>query len=297
MGGLTEVEIQYRREGGLYYRCDEKFSVGHRCKNKDLQVLKEEVREDGDDGKCEQQEEEVRATVQIVEMALNSVVGLTLPKTIKIAGNIREQPIVVLIDGGATHNFISTTVVEKLHLLLSPLEKYGVQLGIGATLPREEICKGVQLTLQGIEIMEDFLPLELGNTDVILGVQWLETLGGTYTNWKTHVMKFRLGNEIVVLQGDPSLHKTLISLKVMMRVIKHEEHGALVELGSTTVAASQPKEDTTTMMKRVLTKFGDVFSMPQELLPKREKEHAIILKDGASPVSVHLYRYPQIQKD
>ncbi|XP_068634605.1 uncharacterized protein [Aristolochia californica] len=228
---LTEAEIQYRRERGLCYSCDEKFSAGHRCKKKDLQVmilqeLEEEVMEDSDDGKCEKQEEEVSVVAQIVEVSLNSVVGLTLPKTIKIAGSIGEQPVVVLIDGVATHNFISTTVVQKLHLPLSPTAKYGVQLGTGAILPREGICKRVRLTLQGIEIVEDFLPLELGSTDVILGVQWLETLGGTYTNWKTHVMKFRVGNEMVVLQGYPSLHKTLVSLKAMMRTIKRDMVGS-----------------------------------------------------------------------
>ena len=31
--------------------------------------------------------------------------------------------------------------------------------------------------------MEDFLPLTLGNLDVILEVQWLESLGIIYSNW------------------------------------------------------------------------------------------------------------------
>lgn len=36
---LTDAEVQVKRERGLCYRCDEKFTVGHRCKNKELQVL------------------------------------------------------------------------------------------------------------------------------------------------------------------------------------------------------------------------------------------------------------------
>lgn len=31
--------------------------------------------------------------------------------------------------------------------------------------------------LQGVKIVEDFLPLDLGGFDLILGMQWLETLG------------------------------------------------------------------------------------------------------------------------
>ena len=36
---LTETEIQNKRAKGLCFRCDEKFSPGHRCKDKSLQVL------------------------------------------------------------------------------------------------------------------------------------------------------------------------------------------------------------------------------------------------------------------
>ena len=36
---LTDVEIQLRREKGLCYRYDEKFSLGHRCKRRELNVM------------------------------------------------------------------------------------------------------------------------------------------------------------------------------------------------------------------------------------------------------------------
>ena len=51
-------------------------------------------------------------------------------------------------------------------------------MGTGVVIKGEGICKGVIHTIQNIEIVEDFLPLELGSADIILGMQWLETLGG-----------------------------------------------------------------------------------------------------------------------
>lgn len=38
-------------------------------------------------------------------------------------------------------------------------------------IKEDEICKGVVLEMQVAEIIEDFLPLELGSLDVILGVK------------------------------------------------------------------------------------------------------------------------------
>lgn len=45
------------------------------------------------------------------------------------------------------------------------------------------VCKGVVLQMEGgLVVEDDFLPLGLGNSDVILGVQWLETLGTVVSN-------------------------------------------------------------------------------------------------------------------
>ena len=49
-----------------------------------------------------------------VEISLNSVVGIMNPKTLRASGNIGEQPVVVLIDPGATHNFLNQKLVEML---------------------------------------------------------------------------------------------------------------------------------------------------------------------------------------
>lgn len=45
------------------------------------------------------------------------------------------------------------------------------------------ICKGVVVLLPNIDVIEDFLPVKLGCTDVILGMKWLETLGRMQVNW------------------------------------------------------------------------------------------------------------------
>lgn len=52
-------------------------------------------------------------------------------------------------------------------------------MGIGTTIHGKSICKGVVVALSKFTLKEDFLPLELGDIDLILGMQWLQTLAMT----------------------------------------------------------------------------------------------------------------------
>ena len=102
---------------------------------------------------------------------MNSIVGLTTPQIMKLRGDIEGQLVVVLIDGGATHNFIAAKVVQQLGLEREDMAGYGVILGTGMAVQGAGVCKGVKLNLQNLQVVEDFFPLELGSSDVILGMK------------------------------------------------------------------------------------------------------------------------------
>lgn len=236
------------------------------------------------------------------EISLNSVIGISSSKTMKLLGEIMGQRVVVLIDPGATHNFVSLEAVEKLGLPIIPSKSFGVSLGTGANVQGEGECKSVVLHLQGVTIIEDYLPLSLGNSDLILGVQWLEKLGTVATNWKTQTLKFKLGEDNVTLKGDPSLERTMISLKAMLKTIRKGGEGFLVEFNCLDAKVeSQDDHDSSNIgpsyLQSVLQQHDKVFHMPKGLPPSRGHEHIINLKEGTDPVSVRPYRYPQSQKD
>ncbi|XP_010521015.1 PREDICTED: uncharacterized protein LOC104800012 [Tarenaya hassleriana] len=136
---------------------------------------------------------------------MNSVIGLTSPKTFKVAGTIGRQGVVVLVDSGATHNFMSVEVITKLGLRPVHTSGYGVFLGNGLTVQGEGICQAVTLYVQNLAIVADFLPLELGSADVVLGIQWLRTLGQIQFNFSKLEMRFFQGATQVTIQGDPGL--------------------------------------------------------------------------------------------
>ena len=106
-----------RHKKGLGYRCDEMYSIGHRCKLQELQVVvsREKEREPkinaDEEARSEGSEEGDHV---VVELSVNSVIRLSSPKTMKLRGEIKGEGVIVMIDPGTTHNFISVELVRKL---------------------------------------------------------------------------------------------------------------------------------------------------------------------------------------
>lgn len=64
-------------------------------------------------------------------------------------------------------------------------------------------------------MVEDFLPIELNDLDVILGMKWLQAMGKMETDWPALTMTFTRGDKRIVLKGDPTLTRMEVSLKRM----------------------------------------------------------------------------------
>ncbi|KAA0065750.1 peroxidase 64 [Cucumis melo var. makuwa] len=69
----------------------------------------------------------------------------------KLRGRIKEKEVVILIDYGATHNFISEKLVNELQLATKGTSHYGVILGSGTAIKG----KGVRSRRIDIERVED----------------------------------------------------------------------------------------------------------------------------------------------
>ena len=97
------------------------------------------------------------------------MVGLSAPHSLKIRGQIRERDVVVLIDSGASHNFITATLVKELGLPVASTKDFGVVLGTGAEIKAAGVCRQVSLHLAKLKIIAYFFPMPLGSSKVILG--------------------------------------------------------------------------------------------------------------------------------
>ncbi|KAL0543107.1 hypothetical protein IC582_018194 [Cucumis melo] len=224
---LPDAEFQARKEKGLCFRCNEKYSADHKCRLKEQRELRmfvvTEGREEYEIVEDEKEEKELGCIeinenlTTVVELSINSVVGLNDPGTMKVRGKLLGEEVVILIDCGATHNFVS----EKL--------------GKG-------VCEKLEVQLKGWKIVEDFLPLELGGVDVILRMQWLYSLGVTTVDWKNLSLSFVAEGKEVNIKGDPSLTKARISLKNMIKNWEEKDSGFLIECRSLQVKTVEDDE-------------------------------------------------------
>lgn len=65
------------------------------------------------------------------KVTLNLVVGLSNPKAMKLIGLIGGRKVVVMIDPGATPNFISLETTDEQQIPVKESGGYGVYLGTG----------------------------------------------------------------------------------------------------------------------------------------------------------------------
>ncbi|GJV27604.1 putative mitochondrial protein [Tanacetum coccineum] len=207
-------------------------------------------------------------------------------------GNLLEQFFLISQQGTAREY---VTMFEKMAAQLPGLTEE-VLGGVFIKGLTPELRTAVELLLPGLRVTEDFYPLELGSTDIILGVKWLRQLGEVRVNWKRLTMTFQNGDNRVTLCGEPGLHRTEASLRSLARGISVNDQGYFVTLASLN-GAELPESQVNPALGTLLTEFVDIFSMPIGLPPSRDHEHAIVLKEGTEPINVRPYRYPQLQKD
>jgi hypothetical protein len=69
-------------------------------------------------------------------------------------------------------------------------EGFKVEAVGGSTMPCNKYIPGMKITLGRHELIQDACVMDLTDTNIILRVQWLITLGPITTNYKTMEMSF-----------------------------------------------------------------------------------------------------------
>ena len=101
---------------------------------------------------------------------LASISGVPKYNTFRMRGVLQGQKVSVLIDGGASHNFIDSALLQRRHIPTVEFEGFKVEVARGSTMPCNKYIPGMKLRLGRHELVQDVYVMDLPDLNIILGV-------------------------------------------------------------------------------------------------------------------------------
>lgn len=112
-------------------------------------------------------EEEDDCVMSLSKMAADGVEGL---RTVRLVGRIDDQEILILVDSGSSHSFISTQAACKLQRSRTTISPMKVKVANGTVLQCNIQLGAGHWTVQGYTFCTNFRVIELSSYDVVLGM-------------------------------------------------------------------------------------------------------------------------------
>lgn len=315
---LSASELQARRDKGLCYSCDEKYLPGHRCKSK-LFLL---IHQDDDiphldsidtsltpvsdhtspsppvDLSLSHQQLET-PTPDNPHISLHALLRNSSSQTLRLTGTIKNKNLTILIDGGSTYNFIQDRLVKFLGLPIINSPTFNVMVGNGESLSCTSYCPNVPVSLGSSLFHIDLYILPISGAEIVLGIQWLRTLGPILTNYDSLTMDFSWQGSKIHLQGirDPTI--TEISSSQLNRLQATNSISAFyhLEMRPHYPPNFQDFSSAPPPIIPILREFSHLFHDSHTLPPIRPISHKINLISDTPSVNVRPYRYPHYQKN
>lgn len=203
---MSPAEMQLRREKGLCYTCDDKFSINHKCPNRQYLLLL------GDDEDTFTPELEppdaptndISLTAHEHHLSFNALKGSHGLGTLRFQGSIQGIKLQIPLDSGSSDNFLQPRIAHCLKLPVLPAENFSVLVGNGNCLTAEGYIPNLQVHVQGHVLQLPVYLLPVTGADLVLGAPWLATLGPHIANYSALTLKFYLGDSFVLFLRAPT---------------------------------------------------------------------------------------------
>jgi hypothetical protein len=200
----------------------------------------------------------------------------------------------MLIYSSSTHNFINYKLAKDLNLSVFPTQEFQVMIVDRRTINCLGKCHSIKLSMGDLFLDCPMISIQMGSVDVVLGVQWLQSLGTMALNFQYLFMRFSSkGKEIDLRDIQWKLSK-VISSNSMKKLLKKGHHGVIAQLCSLDVQTyiSSTPMDLQIVIKNDSKVFGEI---PKGLPPTQDHDHAINLQPISVPPKIKPYRYPYAQ--
>nr|KYP52382.1 Transposon Ty3-I Gag-Pol polyprotein [Cajanus cajan] len=201
---MSPAEMQLRREKGLCFTCDDKFSPSHRFPNKQYLLLQ---MDDEDNVELvpdppDNSGSHMSPPLQEHHLSYNALKGSSGLGTMRFQGSINGMLVQVLLDSGSSDNFLQPRIAHCLKLPIEPIPNFKVLVGNGNSLIADGAVSDLHVTIQGHVLTLPVYLLPVSGADLVLGAAWLATLGPHISDYSNLTLKFYLGNQFITLRGE-----------------------------------------------------------------------------------------------
>ena len=149
---------------------------------------------------------------------------------------------------------------------MSGTPRFQVFIGNRDFLLCTQCCPSIPIVLQGYKFTTDLFVLPIEGPDVVLGIQWLQSLGLVSHDYLASTMEFWHDGTKVVLTGDDSIMPAPISLHLFQTLIHSKQVEGLYELQAYspshsyfTFATNPISSNLPSEVIALLSKYGLVF--------------------------------------
>ena len=140
----------------------------------------------------------------------------------RVNGFFKKFPLTILIYSSSTQNFIDLRIAKHDDCFIHPCSSFEVMIANGGTLPCKGKCCTMHISMGDYNLHFDMFSLPLGGCDVVLGAQWLCTLGSILWNFVELWMQFLVSGKkhsLKFLQLGLLTSSFHIEWKISLRII------------------------------------------------------------------------------
>ncbi|GKE48978.1 retrotransposon-related protein, partial [Tanacetum coccineum] len=194
----------------------------------------------------------------------------------------KQHQLHILVDSGSTHNFLDVNMAKIMGCKVWSTCPLAVSVPGGKHM----------VTVRGC--------------DMVLGVQWLSTLGDIKLNFQELKIEFVHDSKRLTLRGTTKSVTHWLDARRQIEKVENQRNAELMMMSvypntglqlmnvSESVASNSKVEP---RLQEVIDAYVEVFAVPTKLPPPRSQDHRIPLMPGTQPVNIKPYRHPPMQKD
>jgi hypothetical protein len=173
------------------------------------------------------EENTLQAPCKEPQISLHALSSFLAPQTLKLIGYIKHHKVIVLIDSGNTHNFIHRRVAKETHCYVHPIPNFQIMIANGGMMKCGGQCENVKLQMGEYHLKTHMFSIEMGGCDVVLGEEWLCTLGPITMDFKDLYMRFTKEGHKHTLKGITSGSPEIITSHHMEKLLK-KGHSSII---------------------------------------------------------------------